>query len=417
MKIMAMILAGGRGSRLSVLSEKRAKPAVPFAGKYRIIDFTLSNCVNSGITDVAILTQYRPYSLNEHVRRGRPWDLDRTSGGLSLLHPYLGRGNFDWYLGTADAVRQNLNFIRRRNPDLVLILAGDHVYKMDYGQLAEFHLERRADVTIPVIEMPLEAMPRLGEVRVDDGHRVVGFVEKPPQPEGTLASMGIYMFNPSVLEERLEDPYSQSDHDFGKHIVPSMIRSHRVYAYPFGEQYWVDVGTVEAYWQAHMDLLADEPRMDLGDLNWLIHTSSEERPPARLWEGSRIERSLVSHGCDIRGTVERSVLSPGVRVARGARVRDSIILTDSVIEEGAVLDRVILDKRVHVGKGARLVSGEESAPNATGLEGMTSGVSLVGRNSVLPDGLVVGRNCIIAAELAAGDFPASTVPSGQNVGL
>ena len=280
MRVLALILAGGAGTRLSILTEKRAKPAVPFAGKYRIIDFTLSNCVNSGIYSVGILTQYRPRSLNDHIRRGRPWDLDRSlDGGVTMLQPYRGRRDEDWYKGTADAVYQNLDFVLRQRPDYVLILAGDHVYKMNYEYMITFHEEKRADLTVAAINVRPEEAHRFGILTVDDDCRVLDFQEKPAEPKSTLASMGIYVFNTNVLAERLEeDARRRTSHDFGRDIIPSMVAAgDQVYAYLFSG-YWVDVGTIEAYWQANMDLLAEEPPFDLYDRSWVIHTRSEERP-------------------------------------------------------------------------------------------------------------------------------------------
>ena len=409
-----MILAGGRGTRLSVLTEKRAKPAVPFAAKYRIIDFTLSNCVNSGIYDVGVLTQYRPYSLNDHVGRGNPWDLNRSRGGVTLLHPYLGREESNWYQGTADAIRQNLDFLDRHNPDLVLILAGDHVYRMDYALLAGFHVAKEADLTIGAIRVSTEAAKRMGVLAVDDESRVVDFLEKPENPPGTFASMGIYIFEPRVLIEELSRPPRGGEHDFGMHIIPQMIHRRAVYAYPF-RGYWVDVGTVESYWQAHMDLLAEHPSMDLTDLNWIIHTRSEERSPARVARGAEITESLISHGCVIEGTVRRSVLSPGVRIERGAVVTDSIILTDAVVGRGAVLEMAILDKHVRVGPEVR-IGGGEAVPNPLGPSWLGSGVTLVGKNTSLPAGLVVGRNCVISGDLGESHFETSEIASGETVG-
>jgi glucose-1-phosphate adenylyltransferase len=414
-KTMAMILAGGEGRRLSILSQKRAKPAVPFAGKYRIIDFTLSNCVNSGIYQVGIATQYRPRSLHDHIRSGRPWDLDRASGGVTLLQPYLGRSDSDWYQGTADAIRQNLDFVRRPKPEHVLVLAGDHVYKMDYDNLISFHRERQADCTVAVRRLPLEEASRFGVMVVDEDYRIIEFEEKPPAPKSTLVSMGIYVFQLEalrrVLEQDLDDP--SSDRDFGKDIIPRLLADGtRLYAFPFNN-YWVDVGTVHAYWEAHMELLSDDPPLDLMDRDWVIHTRSEERPPVNIRTGAIVSHSQISDGCVIEGSVEFSVLSPGVRIHRGAVVRHSIIMTDTVIREGAVIDRCIIDKQVNVARGAYLGWGKDYTVNTLG--NLTSGITLVGKNAQLPSGLRVGRNCVLVSDLKESDFTSTTVPSGATV--
>jgi glucose-1-phosphate adenylyltransferase len=410
-----MILAGGEGRRLSILSQKRAKPAVPFAGKYRIIDYTLSNCVNSGIYHVGIATQYRPRSLHDHIRAGRPWDLDRASGGVTLLQPYLGRSDSDWYQGTADAILQNLDFVRRPRPDDVLILAGDHVYKMDYDPLMNFHREHGADCTVAVRRVPLEEASRFGVMTVDEDYRITEFHEKPSQPKSTLVSMGIYAFRSAELKQALQDDLqdSSSRRDFGHDIIPRTIyQDKRVFAFPY-DGYWVDVGTVYAYWEAHMELLSDDPPLDLLDRDWVIHTRSEERPPVNIRTGATVSHSLITDGCVIEGSVEFSVLSPGVRVQRGAVVRHSIIMTDTVIQQGAVVDRCIVDKQVTVGRGAYLGWGKDYAINTLG--NLTTGITLVGKNAQLPPALRVGRNCVLVSDLQERDFASETVPSGATV--
>lgn len=416
MHTLAMILAGGTGSRLSVLTQKRAKPAVPFAGKYRIIDFTLSNCANSGIFCVGVCTQYRPRSLHDHIRSGRPWDLDRNKAGVTLLPPYTGREESDWYQGTADAIYQNLDFINHYAPSVVLILAGDHVYKMNYDVLVTFHLENRADLTIAAVQVPLEEAHRFGILETDDNYRVIRFEEKPAHPQGNLASMGIYVFNTRVLNEVLIADHANvhSTHDFGNDIVPIMVSQFQTYAFPF-RGYWVDVGTVQAYWRAHMDLLVDEPRLNLLDRSWVIHTLSEERPPANIRNGAAICRSLVSDGCVIEGTVEHSVLSPGVVVQAGAVVRYSVVMTDTVIEAGAVVDHAILDKRVWVGAGTRVGWGD--IPLAGGPSDEANALTVVGKNTRIPKGITIGRGCTIAADLSEDAFEGSIIPCGAGIGL
>lgn len=415
MRILAMILAGGAGSRLSVLTQKRAKPAVPFAGKYRIIDFTLSNCVNSGLYTVGVCTQYRPRSLHDHIRTGQPWDMDRNSGGVTLLQPYIGRRHSDWYQGTADAIYQNLDYILHHKPDVVLILAGDHVYKLDYDVLATFHLEHEADLTIAALRVPLADAPRFGILQTGDDYQVHGFEEKPAQPKGSLASMGVYAFNPDALRRtlRAERSASRSTRDFGRDIVPRMVGSHRVCAFPF-HGYWVDVGTVGAYWLAHRDLLVEEPRLNLSERGWVIHTRSEERQPAAIRGSAQISESLISDGCLIEGCVERSVLSPGVIVRSGACVRDSIVMTDTVIEQGAVVDHAILDKHIRVGAQSHIGYGEGPEPSEDLRPEQL--LTVVGKNSRIPSGIRIGRKVIVAADFDLDAAESTDIPDGAHVG-
>lgn len=420
-KVLAVILAGGQGERLSLLSQKRAKPAVPFAGKYRIIDFALSNCVNSGIFDVAVLTQYRPHSLNDHIGIGRPWDLDRQQGGVHLLQPYVGRGDADWYQGTADAVYQNLSFIMESPCDYVLILAGDHIYRMDYGPMIAFHQQHNAAATLGAVVVPLEEGHRFGILETDAGGRVISFEEKPKQPRGTLGSMGIYVFNRETLirvlldDARADQSGLSSQHDFGRNIIPGMVaRGEGIYAYPF-TGYWQDVGTIQSYWEAHMNLLGDHPTFDLYDPGWVVHTRSEERPPASIREGAQIVESLISHGNIIKGRVEHSVLSPGVVVEEGAVVRNSILLFDTVIGAGSVVDRAIMDKEVVVGKNCQIGYGDDMTPNKLEPQLLNAGITLIGKRAHLPDNLKVGRNCKIGTDLRPQDFPADTLASGETL--
>ncbi|MCB9457264.1 MAG: glucose-1-phosphate adenylyltransferase [Anaerolineaceae bacterium] len=415
MKIKAVILAGGEGTRLETLTAKRAKPAVPFAGKYRIIDFTLSNCVNSNIFDVLILTQYRPHSLNDHIARGRPWDLDRSfTGGVQILQPYKGRADTDWYAGTADAVAQNMNFVRRGRPDYVLILSGDHIYEMDYDVLLQFHRDRNADATVCTIRVPMDEANRYGILDVEDDYRVREFVEKPQKPPGNLASMGVYVFNYPVLEQMLEEDQKlkSSNHDFGKDILPRMIMENmNVFAYPYGG-YWIDVGTVDAYWEAHMDLVASPPSLNLNDRTWVIHTRSEERPPVHIHSGATVRNSLITDGSVIAegALVENSVLSPGVYVGPNAIVRESVLLNDTYIEAGAVVERCILDKIVVIGHNARVGKIRDMGE---------LGITCVGKNTHIPAGYTVGNNVILGTDLRLDDFKAHTdkvVPSGTQIG-
>ncbi|MEO5951829.1 MAG: glucose-1-phosphate adenylyltransferase, partial [Chloroflexia bacterium] len=418
-KVLAVIMAGGQGERLSLLSEKRAKPAVPFAGKFRIIDFALSNCVNSGIYDVAVLTQYRPHSLHDHIGIGKPWDLDRRQGGVHLLQPYMGRVESDWYKGTADAVYQNLGAIMESNCDYVLVLAGDHIYRMDYAPMIAFHQQNGADVTLGASVVSLEEGHRFGILETDTTGRVVSFEEKPAKPKGTLGSMGIYVFNRETLARVLlgdakpEDGDEPSQHDFGRNIIPDMMSAgERVFAFPF-TGYWQDVGTVQSYWEAHMELLDDNPAFDLYDPTWVIHTRSEERPPAHIGKKAKVTESLISHGCIIKGTVQHSVLSPGVIVEAGATVRDSIILFDTVISAGSVVDRSIIDKEVILGKNCHIGYGDDNTPNKQEPSRLDTGITMIGKRSHLPDNLKVGRNCKIGTDLEPSDFPTQNLSSGE----
>ncbi|HJT56896.1 MAG TPA: glucose-1-phosphate adenylyltransferase [Ktedonobacteraceae bacterium] len=421
-KVLAIILAGGQGERLSLLSQKRAKPAVPFAGKYRIIDFALSNCVNSGISDVAVLTQYRPHSLHDHIGIGKPWDLDRQKGGVHLLQPYVGRKESDWYSGTADAVYQNLGFILESRCDYVLVLAGDHIYRMDYSPMITFHQQHRADVTLGAVVVPLEEGHRFGILETDAEGRVASFEEKPRQPRGTLGSMGIYVFDRDTLIRVLiedaraaESRGTPTQHDFGRNIIPTMVeRKERVYAYPF-TGYWQDVGTIHSYWEAHMKLLDDHPSFDLYDPSWVIHTRSEERPPAHVYGGAQIIESLVSHGCIIKGHVERSVLSPGVIVEEGAVVRNSILLFDTVVGAGSVVDHTITDKEVVIGKQCQIGYGDDMTPNKLEPNLLDSGITLIGKRAHLPDNLTVGHNCKIGTDLRPEDFATDMLASGETI--
>jgi len=416
MRVVAMLMAGGAGTRLSVLSDYRAKPAVPFAGKFRIIDFTLSNCVNSGIYDVAVLTQYRPHSLNAHIGIGKPWDLDRQRGGVHLRQPYLGRASGDWYRGTADAVYQNLDFVLDKRADVVLILSGDHIYKMDYRPMLTFHQEMEADLTVAVRNVPLEETDRFGIMTVDADMRVVEFTEKPPnRDKGTLASMGIYVFDAEVLVEQLQALHQQTpDLDFGRHVIPNMIGQARVYAYQF-EGYWVDVGTIHAYWETNLEMAQPVPPLDLYDLDWVIHTRDQERPAAKIGPQGRVVNSLISNGCVIRGTVEHSVLSPGVYVSPGAVVRESVVISDTWIGPGARIDTAILDAEVVVGPGAVVGYGDDYTPNRQQPDRLKTGITVVGERVRIPGGVRLGRNVLVRPGCTESDFPEPVVPSGETI--
>jgi glucose-1-phosphate adenylyltransferase len=412
--VITMILAGGQGDRLSVLSEERAKPAVIFGGRYRIIDFALSNCVNSGITRVGVLTQYRPRSLNDHIGIGRPWDLDRTGGGVSLLQPYLGHESSDWYSGTADAVYQNLYYIEESKADLVLILAGDHVYKMTYDEMIAHHRAHDANVTIPVYGVPWEDAHRFGTLFLDGSDRVTAFDEKPEKPRSNLISMGIYLFDKRILMDALvkDAENDQSENDFGRNIVPFLVEDPNVnvFGYRFND-YWRDVGTIESYYQANMDLLEDIPELNLYDPESRIRTRVTGYPPAKVGRNALVRRSLIELGCIINGRVGHSVLSPGVFIEEGAVVRDSIIFDDARIEAGAVIERSIIDKEVVVGRDAVVGYGDDWAVNKERPDIVNSGVTIVGKRAHIPEGLKLGRNCVVGPSVSVpgerGDYIAS----------
>jgi len=416
-RVVALILAGGQGDRLSVLSEERAKPAVIFGGRYRIIDFALSNCVNSGVTRVGVLTQYRPRSLNDHIGIGRPWDLDRQGGGVTLLQPYLGRESSDWYRGTADAVFQNIYFLEETRAEVVLILAGDHVYKMNYDELIAYHIAKGADVTVPLYQVPMDQAHRFGVLGVDDESRIVEFDEKPDHPRSNLISMGIYVFNRQALIDQLvADSQSDTTHDFGADIIPAMVEDplSRVYGYKFNG-YWRDVGTVESYFEGNMDLLEDLPGLNLYDPDSRIRTRVTGYPPAKIGQRAYTSRSLLELGCIINGHVEHSVLSPGVYVEEGAVIRDSIIFDDCRIESGAIVERSIIDKLVVVGKNAYVGYGDDWAPNQERPDIVNCGITIVGKRAKLPPYVRIGRNCVIGPNVVAEGMEDGYIPSGTTI--
>ena len=356
--MVAMILAGGQGSRLGLMTKKMAKPAVSFGGKYRIIDFALSNCSNSGIDTVGILTQYRPQELNAHIGIGTPWDLDRVHGGVALLPPYMSEAGGDWYKGTANAVYQNLNFLDHYNPSYVLMLSGDHIYKMDYRKMLEAHIKAQADATIAVIDVPLEEASRFGIMNTDETDRIVEFEEKPAQPKSNLASMGIYIFNWNLLRDSLirDEANDASAHDFGKNIIPEFLDTDkRVYAWKF-DGYWKDVGTISSLWEANMDLLDTANGLDLSDNSWKIYTEDVATTPQFITEDAEVENSLINQGCVIAGEVKNSVIFTDVTIEKGAEVKDSVVMPNVVIEEGAEVRRVIIAEGVRIGKGVKLGS-------------------------------------------------------------
>ena len=370
---VAMLLAGGQGSRLYTLTEKTAKPAVRFGGKYRIIDFPLSNCVNSGIYTVGVLTQYQPLQLNEYIGNGQPWDLDRGQSGVMVLPPYQAKSGADWYKGTANAIYQNFNFIDRYDPDYVLILSGDHIYKMDYAKMLAAHKEKGADCTIAVLEVSLEEASRFGIMNTDEDLRITEFEEKPKHPKSTKASMGIYIFNNALLRRYLEEDEADpaSSKDFGKNVIPKMLADGcKMYAYPF-RGYWKDVGTIQSLWEANMDLVGEQPVFDLRDRDWRIYSRNYSDSPHFVGEYAKISNSLITEGCTIEGIVENSVLSSGVKVCRGAYIKDSIIMSGVMIGEGATVNYSIVDDGAMIGAGSTVgrtkASGEKITVIGSGI--------------------------------------------------
>ncbi|MDP3880145.1 MAG: glucose-1-phosphate adenylyltransferase [Dehalococcoidales bacterium] len=417
--VLAVILAGGRGERLSVLAQERSKPAMPFAGKYRIIDFTLSNCVNSGMYNVAVLTQYQPLSLSEHIGVGAAWGFATPDRTVRLFQPYLTRDEKrDWYKGTADAVYQNLHYIEQQSQEMVLILSGDHVYKMDYSWMLQFHEERQADVTLAYTRLPEEDLQHFGTVIIDEERRVIGFEEKVRKPKSSLVSMGIYLFRKEFLKQCLEEDTASenSSHDFGRDILPKMVGKNRIFGYDF-QGYWRDVGTVQAYWQANMDMIDMSPGGYLSDPGWPIHTSDVDGPPATISGVANVGNSMISNGCIIEGNVEHSILSPGVIVAEGAVVRNSIIMSETSVGSHSIIDYSILDKEVVVEAGCHLGFGDDLRANRWEPSVLNTGITIVGKRARIPPGTRIGRNCIICADVQEDCFRRDEVKSGGIVRL
>ena len=409
----AMIMAGADNADLSVLTEIRSEPAVPFAGKFRLIDFSLSNCVNSGIHNVAVLTQYRPRSLNDHIGIGKPWDLDRSSGGLRLLQPYRGGPYGDWQRGSADAIRRNLDYVIQQKEECVLILSGKHIYLMDYRPFLEHHLRNGAPVTIAVRRVSRHETHRFGIVSQDADQRVVEFQEKPRRTQQNLASMGVYFFNRDYLVEVLSNGGGD---DIGRDILPGLVAKGHVNSYTY-PGYWADASTVQAYWGANMSLLAEEPALNLYAPEWVVHTRSQERAPVKLGPAADVDGALLSNGCQIEGAVERSVLSPGVQVGQGALVRDSVVLNDTIIESGAVVERCVIDKEVRVCQDAHVGHSDNNDPNPELPARLNTGLSLVGKGSVVPAGTTLGRNVVIHPYSGVEAFRSGkSVESGTSVG-
>src|SRR5690554_2665321 len=407
METLAIILAGGKGTRLDILSEKRSKPAVPFAGKFRIIDFTLSNCVQSGIYDIAILTQYLPLSLNKHIGSGKPWDLDRRDSSVTLLQPHT-----NWYLGTADAVLKNLEYLSAKNPKYVLILSGDHIYKMDYKKMIQTHKDKGALLTIATQRVKQEDVSRFGIMSINANHEIIEFEEKPEQSKSNLASMGIYLFDFKLLKKVLSEMINENL-DFGKHVIPHLIHTTKssVFAHEF-KDYWMDVGTLDAYLDANLAMTKTFTQLDLYDPTWKVYTKSEDLPPVKAGSGAVIQDSLVSNGCIIEGTVINSVLSPGVRVGKGTLIKDSVILNDTIIGDNVKITQSIIDKEVIIGAHTDIGFTDDMTPNKEKPSILHCGITVVEKKSIIPGHMNIGKNVRI---FKTATFNDKNIASGETI--
>ena len=410
-EMIAMLLAGGQGSRLGVLTSKMAKPAVAFGGKYRIIDFPLSNCINSGIDTVGVLTQYQPLRLNTHIGIGIPWDLDRNVGGVTVLPPYENSTNSEWYTGTANAIYQNLEYMEQYNPDYVLILSGDHIYKMDYKIMLAYHKANNADITIAAMPVPIEEAKRFGIVVTDDDNRITEFEEKPENPKSNLASMGIYIFSWKVLKNALIALKDQNECDFGKHVIPYCFENNkRLFAYEYNG-YWKDVGTLNSYWEANMELIDIIPVFNLYEEFWKIYTRTDAIPPQYIASDAFIEKSIIGDGSEIYGKVYNSVIGSGVVIEEGAVVRDSIIMQDTVIGKNTSVEKAIIAEEVVIGDNVEIGVGEE-AENVLKPKIYNSGLVTIGECTVIPDGVKIGKNTAVSGETKPEDYPNGELVGG-----
>ncbi len=413
-EMIAMLLAGGQGSRLGVLTSKVAKPAVAFGGKYRIIDFPLSNCINSGIDTVGVLTQYQPLRLNSHIGIGIPWDLDRNFGGVTILPPYEKSGNSEWYTGTANAIYQNLDYMETFHPDYVLILSGDHIYKMDYEVMLDYHKANHADITIAAMPVPIEEASRFGVVVTDGEGRIEEFQEKPPQPKSNLASMGIYIFSWQVLKDALIALRNEPGCDFGKHIIPYCHENgQRLFAYEYNG-YWKDVGTLGSYWEANMELIDIIPEFNLYEEFWKIYTNSSILPPQYVASQAVIDRCIIGNGAEIYGEVHNCIISSGVVIGEGAVVRDSIIMRDAQIGQGCVIDKAIIAENTKIGDHAVLGIGSD-VPNRLKPTIYSFGLVTIGENSVIPESVQIGKNTAISGVTSREDYPDGVLASGETL--
>ncbi len=411
-EMIAMLLAGGQGSRLGVHTQKVAKPAVSFGGKYRIIDFPLSNCINSGIDTVGVLTQYQPLRLNTHIGIGIPWDLDKNVGGVTILPPYEKSGDSQWYTGTANAIFQNLDYMETFNPDYVLILSGDHIYKMDYEVMLEQHKENQADVTIAVMPVPMEEASRFGIIVADENGKIKEFEEKPEVPSSNLASMGIYIFSWPVLKEALCKMSNESGCDFGKHIIPYCHeRDARLFTYEFNG-YWKDVGTLNSYWEANMELIDLIPEFNLYEEFWKIYTNSDIIPPQYISADSTVERSIVGEGAEIYGDVYGSVIGSGVTIGKGSVIRDSIVMKGAVLGENCIMTKGIVAENAIIGENVTLGTGENT-PNKVRPDIYNSEIVTLGEKTVVPPNVQIGKNVAISGVTTIEDYPEGILASGE----
>ena len=411
-EMIAMLLAGGQGSRLGVLTEKVAKPAVAFGGKYRIIDFPLSNCINSGIDTVGVLTQYQPLRLNTHIGIGIPWDLDRNEGGVTVLPPYEKSTSSEWYTGTANAIYQNLAYMEQYNPDYVLILSGDHIYKMDYEVMLDFHKANKADITIACMPVPIEEASRFGIMVTDESNRITEFEEKPEHPSSNLASMGIYIFSWPVLKDALIALKDQNGCDFGKHILPyCKEKGQRLFAYEYNG-YWKDVGTLGSYWEANMELIDIIPEFNLYEEFWRIYTKGDVIPPQYISEDAVVDKCIIGEGTEVYGEVHNSVIGPNVVIGRESVIRDSIIMKNTSVGENVVMDKAIVAEDVVVGNNVVIGCGEE-APNVLKPAVYSFGLAAIGENSVIPDNVKIGKNTAISGVTTKEDYPDGELAAGQ----
>ena len=415
-EMIAMLLAGGQGSRLGILTQQIAKPAVMFGGKYRIIDFPLSNCINSGIDTVGVLTQYEPLLLTKHIGIGTPWDLDRRNGGVTVLPPFQKTGNeASWYLGTANAIYHNIRYMDEQNAEYILVLSGDHVYKMDYSAMLEEHKKNKSDATIAVIDVPVDIANQFGIMNTQPDGRIYEFEEKPQNPKSTLASMGIYIFTWKVLKEALIKDNTIHEHsDFGKHIIPEMINAGKnVYAYSFND-YWRDIGTIEAYWKANMELTETVPVFNLYDEFWKIYTNTEHQIPQYLGENAVVEQSLVSEGCEVNGQVRHSILGPKVIVEEGAIVNHSIIMGETIIRKEAKLDHCIVSERSDIGENSQIGVGDPTV-HITKPHIYYSGITVIGDNTIVPDNVLIGKNCEVGGHTLKEHYNDNILESGHSL--
>ena len=412
--MIAMLLAGGQGSRLGVLTAKVAKPAVAFGGKYKIIDFPLSNCINSGVDTVGVLTQYQPLRLNAHIGIGIPWDLDRNIGGVTVLPPYEKSKNTEWYTGTANAIYQNLDYMESYNPDYVLILSGDHIYKMDYEVMLDYHKANNADVTIAAMPVPIEEASRFGVVVTDDKHKITEFQEKPEHPKSNLASMGIYIFSWPVLKEALIKLKDQPNCDFGMHVIPYIHDSGRpIYAYEY-TGYWKDVGTLKSYWEANMELIDIVPEFNLYEEFWKIYTKNDALPPQYISGDAEVDRSIIGEGCDVRGKVLNSVISANVEIGENVEIHDSIIMQGCKIKDGAKLYNTIVAENVEIGENTEIGVGEY-ADSRLSEKIYNCELTVLGEGTVIPPDVKIGKNVAISGKTEPSDYPDGCLSSGNYI--